>query len=582
MIKKFSSKIFLVLLTVVVLLTTSIIYFSYRTIEQSFYESLIEELTNHNIIISPVAKSYLQENDIIGLRNLINGYSDNINARLTVMDTDGFVLAESKNDSEKMENHSNRPEVIGAIAGEISVAERYSQTLGETMIYVAMPIEDRGKTIGVIRTSFFNSKFNLLMSRLLRDMVSISVVIILVALIIILIFSRNITKPLNQLSLAASRVASGDFNTKVKMRGQDEISELSLSFNNMTKRIKKLFDKVISQKEELDALIYTIKEGLVLLKKNGQIVLFNEAFKRIAAKTNISGYNIESVLDHPELKKIIKEAKKKYLPQTKEIEINNNYYLVSSNILSTKDEIVLLFHNITEIKQFEEIKKDFVVNVSHELRTPLTAIKGFVETIEEDIPPDQKYYLSIISRHTDRLIRIVNDLLTLSELEQDRLKLDISSVDMKDMFDYTLKLFEFKLKDKDLVLNYEADDEIPHIDADRYRIEQVLINLLENAIKYTDKGEIDVRLSSNLSHLTFEIGDSGIGIPKEDQSRIFERFYIVDKSRSRRVGGTGLGLSIVKHIIALHHGEIFLESDIGKGTRFTITLPLRQPINDAE
>jgi two-component system phosphate regulon sensor histidine kinase PhoR len=536
---------------------------------------LIEELTTHNTILSPIVKEFLDDNDIPNLRGLINGYSDNINARITVMDTDGFVLAESKNDSEKMENHSNRPEVKGAIMGEISIAERYSTTLGETMIYVAMPIKQGGTTIGVIRTSFFNSKFNTLMSQLLEDIVSISLLIIFIALLIILIFSRNITKPLNQLSLAASRVASGDFNTKVKMRGKDEISELSLSFNNMTKRIKKLFDKVTSQKEELDALIYTIKEGLVLLKKNGQIVLFNEAFKKIAGKTNISGYNIDNVLDHPELNKIIKEAKKKHLPQTKEIQINNNYYLVSSNILSTKDEIVLLFHNITEIKQFEAIKKDFVVNVSHELRTPLTAIKGFVETIEEDIPPDQKYYLSIISRHTDRLIRIVNDLLTLSELEQDRLQLDISEVDMKDMFDYTLKLFEFKLKEKNLVLNYEADQEIPLIQADRYRLEQVLINLLENAIKYTDEGAISVRLVSNMSQLTFEIADSGIGIPKEDQSRIFERFYIVDKSRSRRVGGTGLGLSIVKHIIALHKGEIFLESDKGKGTTFTITLPLK-------
>jgi len=306
-------------------------------------------------------------------------------------------------------------------------------------------------------------------------------------------------------------------------------------------------------------------------------VLFNEAFKKIAGKTNISGYNIDNVLDSNELKKIIKDAKKKHLPQTREIQINNSFYLVSSNILSTKDEIVLLFHNINEIKKFEEIKKDFVINVSHELRTPLTAIKGFVETIEEDIPHDQKYYLSIISRHTERLIRIVNDLLILSELEEESMSLDISEVDMKDMFDYSIKLFEFKLKDKDLALNYEPDEEIPLIEADRYRIEQVVINLLENAIKYTDEGKIDIRLTSNLTHLTFEISDTGLGIPKEDQSRIFERFYIVDKSRSRKVGGTGLGLSIVKHIIATHNGQIFLESDRGLGTKFTVTLPITQP-----
>jgi two-component system phosphate regulon sensor histidine kinase PhoR len=576
MVKKFSTRIFLVLLTIVVSLTTLIVYFSYQTIQENFYESLIEELSNHNKILEPIAKERIENNEISKLRQLVNSYSSSINARITIMDDQGFVLAESRDDSEKMDNHSNRPEVKSAILGETKVAERYSRTLNETMIYVAMPIKSGDITIGVIRSSFFNSKFKNLMVDLLSEMVGISALVIFFALLVILLFSRNITRPLNQLSLAASRVASGDFNIKVKLRGKDEVAELSQSFNNMTKRIKKLFDKVTSQKEELDALIYTIQEGLVLIRKNGQIVLFNEAFKKIVGKTNISGYDFEKVMDSPEILRMLKDTKKKQKALYKEIRLGNNYYLVSTNILSTKDEVVLLFHNITEIKQFEEIKKDFVVNVSHELRTPLTAIKGFVETMEEDLPEDEKYYLSIISRHTDRLIRIVNDLLTLSELEEISSKLDFSRVDMKDMFDYIIKLFEFKLKEKNLDIEFSADEELPLVELDRYRIEQVIINLLENAIKYTDKGGIRIRLSSSLSHINFEIADSGIGIPKEDQSRIFERFYIVDKSRSRKVGGTGLGLSIVKHIVNSHQGQIFLESEKEIGTKFSVTLPIDQ------
>ncbi|GAB5466387.1 MAG: phosphate regulon sensor histidine kinase PhoR [Candidatus Kapaibacteriales bacterium] len=528
-----------------------------------------------NKVLTPVVSEYVAKGETGELTLLVNGYSNTVNARITVMDMNGDVIAESKKDESSMDNHSNRPEVKKALLGEEAMAERYSSTLGQNMIYVASPVISNGEQVAVLRASFFDTKLRELMLQLFREMILVALIILFVATIIILLFSRKLTKPLNQLSLAASRVASGDFNTKVKMRGDDELADLSLSFNNMTKRIKKLFDKVISQKEELDALIYTIQEGLLVIKKNGQIAIFNESFKRIVGKSNISGHTLKSVLDNSQLEELLGETARKNQPISKEITFDNKSFIVSTNSILTKEEIVVLFHDITEIKKFEEIKKDLVVNVSHELRTPLTAIKGFVEMLEDDIPKEQKYYLSIISKHTDRLIRIVGDLLTLSELEKDKLtELELTKVNIKDIIDYTVKLLELKARDKGLYIKSNFQDDIPKIKLDRYRIEQVLINLLENAIKYTDKGGIDLAVTSSGKKITIEVKDSGIGIPKEDQSRIFERFYTVDKSRSRRVGGTGLGLSIVKHIINLHKGEIFLESEKDQGTRFIITLPI--------
>ena len=232
-------------------------------------------------------------------------------------------------------------------------------------------------------------------------------------------------------------------------------------------------------------------------------------------------------------------------------------------------------YDITKIKNLEKTKKDFVSNVSHELRTPLTAIKGFVETLEETTNDDEnKHYLNIIKRHTDRVINIVEDLLLLSELEEESSSLELEDVNLKGLIENILKIFDQRLREKNLVLKFKADKNLPLIKADPFKLEQVFINLIDNAIKYTERGEVMISVSQNDKGLITEIQDTGICIPKEHLSRIFERFYVVDKSRSRKLGGTGLGLSIVKHIVLLHNGKIDVENIPGTGTKFIVTLPV--------
>ena len=258
-----------------------------------------------------------------------------------------------------------------------------------------------------------------------------------------------------------------------------------------------------------------------------------------------------------------------------EIELNNRTFLCSATFCSNKEEIVVTLHDITKIKDLEKTKKDFVTNVSHELRTPLTAIKGFVETLQDTNNDDEnQHYLNIIKRHTDRVIRIVNDLLLLSELEGNSDSLELEDVNLQDLIENILKIFEQRLNEKNLVLKFNADRDLPVIKADPFKLEQVFINLVDNAVKYTESGEVVISLSRNKEIVKIEIQDTGICIPREHLSRIFERFYVVDSSRSRKLGGTGLGLSIVKHIVLLHKGKIDVQNITGTGTNFIVTLPV--------
>jgi two-component system phosphate regulon sensor histidine kinase PhoR len=271
----------------------------------------------------------------------------------------------------------------------------------------------------------------------------------------------------------------------------------------------------------------------------------------------------------------MKEARSKQNSIVDELELNNRIFLYSATFCSNNKDIVVTLHDITKIKNLEKTKKDFATNVSHELRTPLTAIKGFVETLQEANNDEENvHYLDIISRHTDRVIRIVNDLLLLSKLEGTPDNLELEKVNLNILMENILKIFEQSLEEKNLALKFNTDNNLPIIQADPFKLEQVFINLIDNAIKYTERGEIVITLSRNNETVIIEIQDTGICIPQEHLSRIFERFYVVDSSRSRKLGGTGLGLSIVKHIVNLHNGKIDVKNIPGSGTNFIVTLPV--------
>jgi two-component system phosphate regulon sensor histidine kinase PhoR len=280
------------------------------------------------------------------------------------------------------------------------------------------------------------------------------------------------------------------------------------------------------------------------------------------------------IIRNPRLSELLKKARTEKRNSVEELTLGDRIFMCSVTLLKGGEEIVSIFHDITEIKDIEKIKKDFVINVSHELRTPLTAIKGYAETLrkEVDTAPGKKY-LETVERNTDRLINIVNDLLQLSNLEE-KAVLELENIDLGGFLENIIRIFDQRLKDKQLSLVIDVKENLPSIKADRIKLEQMLGNLLDNAVKYTDRGEITVSMDVQDTRVRIQVRDTGIGIPKNDIPRIFERFYVVDKSRSRKSGGTGLGLSIVKHIVLLHHGTVDIESALGQGTLVTVTLPI--------
>ncbi len=568
-------KVFSGYLLIVLALSTLILFLSFRAIRTYYIDTLTNDLKNLGITLKLSATTLLEEDRFQELDALVKELGKDINTRITIIDPEGVVLADSEKDPKSMENHRARIEIMQVLKGKVGKSLRFSTTVKEEMLYVALPVEKDGEILGVLRVSLFLRDINNLLKNLKINILEITAVIIAISLLGALIFSRGLSKPIKELNSASRKLASGDFNARVFFKGRDELKELGDSFNHMADQMKTLFAELSRQKEELNVIISSLQEGLCALDGKGRISLSNDSFKNIARGEAVEGKFYWEVVREPEFGSLIKKVMGQRRNFTEEIELNDRIYLCSATFLDSRERVVVIFYDVTEMKSLEDIKRDFVVNVSHELRTPLTAIKGFVETLEGEMDEDnRRRYLAIIRRHTDRLINIVQDLILLSKLEEKDIEMEWEEVNLRDLAENILKIFEPRLKEKNLDLKIVTDDGLPSIKADPFKLEQMFVNLIDNALKYTEKGEITISLGCKESRIMIEIRDTGIGIPAQNLSRIFERFYVVNKSRSRELGGTGLGLSIVKHIVLLHNGEIDVESAPGKGTRFTVTLPV--------
>ncbi|MBN2543989.1 HAMP domain-containing protein [bacterium] len=568
------ARIFSSYFLVILLLGVLVLLFTLRTIRNHYIDTLADDLKNLGYAIQLKVMPLYLEGDFDALDSLVKQLGSSINTRITIVDTTGLVWADSEEDPAKMENHKSRPEISKALRGQTGRSMRFSETVKSDMLYIALPLMKNQRVAGVIRLSLFLEDIDRLIGKLRRRIIDISLIVILASMLIAALYARSLTKPIRKLADAARRVAEGDFDVKVILKKGDELNELADSFNFMTDKIKELFINLSHQKKELNSILASLQEGLLVTDESGKILLCNESCKRFAEGDMVQGKFYWEFLRNPKLTELVNQVIEKKKNVTVEVEFGEIVFLCNGTYVEPSREIVLVFHDITEMKNLENIKKDFVVNVSHELRTPLTAVKGFVETLESEVDQEHKRYLEIIKRHTDRLINIVQDLLLLSDLEEHSTKLEKEKLDMLHLIENVLKVFEPQIKEKDLKVGINSKDNIPRILGDPFKLEQMFINLIDNAIKYTQEGAINISLAPQEEDLKIEIEDSGIGIPHEHLNRIFERFYVVDKSRSRSVGGTGLGLSIVKHIVLLHNGEISVESILGKGTKFTIILPI--------
>jgi len=574
--KTFFYKIFSGYLVLVVCLTILIVAFLYDSVRRNFIETQIAGLQDLNISLSVSVLPMLRQNNNTDMNRLTKMLGPQIKARITVIDTTGKVLADSDSDLHTMKNHRHRPEIEQALNGKIGQARRFSSTVEKDMLYVASPIVINNQAVAVIRSSVYLSAVESQMRQILGRIVKIALVVILLALSTAFLLARSYSKPVGALAEAARLIADGNLETRVTLRTNDEFAELAGSFNAMAIELKRLLSDIAHQRDELQTIVSAVPSGLLVLTADGRVSFFNHEFQKITTLKELKGKYYWEILREPQFTDFVKNVQQQSAENTREITLSDKTYLCSATALTAGGEIVLIFSDISELKAVQRLKRDFVVNVSHELRTPLTAIKGFVETLQEEAAEkqvDEHRYLTIIARHTERLINIVNDLLTLSEIE-DKNQLEIESLDLPDLLRDTVKIFEERLKAKSLEIVIEADAELQAIKADSFKLQQVFINLLDNAIKYTEKGQITIRAQRQNGEVRITIADTGCGIPTVHLSRIFERFYVVDKARSRQLGGTGLGLAIAKHIVLLHNGRIDVSSEPGHGNRFIITLPV--------
>jgi len=571
--RSFFSKIFIGYLLIIFALSSLILVLSLNTVREFYQDMLAGSLKTLANTLNPEVVRFLDK----GLANELDGFikdlGSKIHTRVTIITADGTVLADSDENIQTMENHSHRREVVEALQGKTGRAVRFSSTANEDMLYIAVPIMKSGKIIGVIRTSLYLKDVDNVLTKLNYRVAWVSLGVVLLALFGALLISNSVVQPIKSLTSAARRVASGDFSARVFLKTKDELRQLADNFNRMNEEMQRMFTELSQQKEELNSVIHSLQEGLLVVNKQGRIIRANESFRRIVGNQPIEGKFYWEIMRNPQLSELLKKAGAEKGNFVEELTLGDRIFLCSVTPLEGGEGIVSIFHDITEIKNIEKIKKDFVTNVSHELRTPLTAIKGYAETLREEVDAEpSKKYVEIIERNTDRLINIVNDLLLLSSLEE-KPALELEDVDLRDFFENVIKIFDQRLRDKGLSLVMDVRENLPRIKADLFKLEQMLVNLLDNAVKYTDHGKITVSADVEGKRVQIQVRDTGIGIPKDDIPRIFERFYVADKSRSRKSGGTGLGLSIVKHIVLLHNGTINIESTPGEGTKITVILP---------
>lgn len=510
-----------------------------------------------------------------------------IKARVTLIAPSGTVIGDSDVGQARLsqlENHLQRLEVQEALKNGSGSSLRYSDTLRTSMLYTAVTFGS-GTIEGVIRLAVPLEYLASAKSSLHGVVGGATVLTILIALLFSYILSSLTSKPLRDMADAAARIGQGGSKARIPVLSGDEIGKLANVLNDMSERIEDQVQKLSSEKQRLDTILCSMGEGVMVTAPDGVITLVNPAFHRLFGITGeVEGKKLVEISRHPDLLEAFNDLGKPDVNElVREISIQPNgmtlfTHWVPLNVDGVRRGIVAVFHDISDLKKAENMRRDFVANVSHELRTPVTIIKGYAETLLdgalESDPTHARRFIEIISNHSDRLANLVNDILTLSSLESKEARLELNPLDVSGTIGKACMLLQESAVQKNIeIINESAGVVLPRVMADQGRLEQVVVNLLENAIKYTpDGGSVHLFTEDSGEFVKVSVADTGIGIPFKDQPRIFERFYRVDEARTREQGGTGLGLAIVKHIVQLHGGNVSVTSETGKGSIFSFTI----------
>jgi len=509
-------------------------------------------------------------------------------ARVTVIASDGQVLADSDSDPRTMENHADRPEIREALAKGSGRSVRRSVTMKRDLLYYAVKQDLATGSPIVLRFSVPLENADQVVGSFRRSLWLASLVILIVAGTASLLVSRRFSDRVERLNEFSRRVAEGDFRPLPGDGSGDALEALGSSLNQTAARMDRTIRTLTEERNLSSAILGSMVEGVAVVNGAERLVFANQGFAEILGLDvpPRSGSALVEVVRQTELI----EAVRQVLAGEPRVEaeivtgtLRQHFFAATVAAVRASDTsgAVVVLHDITELRKLERVRRDFVANVSHEFKTPLTAIQGFAETLlggAIDDPQNRERFLGIILEHSRRLARLTDDLLKLSKMDADRLDVEIRRVGVSELVQSCLETAQHRAAEKDIDISVQLRDDLPDIAGDRRRLAEVLQNLLDNAIQYTlASGRIVVTAERRDADVIFTVSDTGIGIPKVDQSRIFERFYRVDAARSREAGGTGLGLAIAKHLVEVHGGRIWVDSEVGQGSQFHFSVPVFDP-----
>jgi two-component system phosphate regulon sensor histidine kinase PhoR len=576
---------------------------------------LRNSLIRESVLIRELAGPLL--GDPRHLQKRIEKIAQGTDVRITVIAPDGVVLADSSETPEelsKMDNHAQRPEIAAALRKETGMSTRYSMTLETRMLYIAVPIlqpddispspsplplaggEDKGegadssilndqKILGVVRTSMPITRVDEILASVRRPVLLTAALGILVVLIAGIFFSDRLTKRIRRVTSVAERYAREDWSEKILMDGRDELKMLADTMNQMAALLSSRIEDLESEKGKIAVILNHMTEGVIAVDRHKRVVMMNPMAERIFGRraSDTLGKSLIEVTRHPQIERIVDCAFGEQKTSSEEIQVSGETKkTLRLSVVILKEHArdiggILVFHDMTELRRLENIRKEFVTNVSHELRTPLTSIKGFIETLLGGAlkdPPAGERFLKIIAEETDRLGRLVEDILTLGEIEQKIAPMKKDRVDLAPKLTVILEQFKAGIEKSSLTVENRIPGKPLIVSGDGDKIHQVFVNLLDNAVKFNKPGgRIVLSADQTPEGVTVTIEDTGAGIPEEIQGRIFERFFRADKARSKELGGTGLGLAIVKHIMEAHGGRAVCQSAPGQGSRFSVFFP---------
>ncbi|OQW99923.1 MAG: hypothetical protein BWK74_01110 [Desulfobacteraceae bacterium A6] len=543
--------------------------------------NLLKEQVTHYLLAADEKKD---EKNIDLLCKRVGKSSD---TRITVILPSGKVLGDSEKDPVDMENHSDRPEFVKAMTGETGVFTRYSDTLREPMMYLSILLTEDGKPLGVLRTSVSISAIDKQLE-IIQKRTSLGVLVVaLLGAFAGLLFSRRISRPLEKIREGAGYFAKGDLAYRLPVFASGETELLAKTMNDMAANLDERMQTIIRQRNEIEAVLSSMTEGVIAVNPDENIISVNQTAARMFHKepSELLNRSIQETIRNPDFQRFVRISLLDENPHEEDI----FFHIKGDILLNTRSAplkntggdrigILIILNDVTRLRHLENMRRDFAANVSHEIKTPLTAIKGFTETLKAGAlnhPEEAARFVEIIENHTNRLIAIIEDLMKLSVIEQNAgdKKIALTEWHILPILLSAIQTCRPKTDEKEIRILSSCDRDLS-ARVNAALMEQAFVNLLDNAIKYSEPGSsVEIDAVKTDSEIVIAFRDYGIGIGKEHLSRLFERFYRVDASRSRKLGGTGLGLAIVKHIVIANAGKVTVESAPGKGSRFVIHIP---------